>query len=77
MSEHYYEIRVEGRLGGRWSDWFGLSMRHEAYAEGERACTVLSGRMDQAALHGVLTKTWNMVIPLISVRRVNEAEQVG
>jgi hypothetical protein len=41
-----------------------LSMRHEP--EGE---TVLSGELDQAALHGVLVKIRNLGLNLISVNR--------
>ena len=61
-----YEIRVAGHLSANWAARFeGLSMRHEP--EGE---TVLSGELDQAALHGVLVKIRNLGLNLISVNRV-------
>ena len=61
-----YEIRVAGHLSANWAARFeGLSMRHEP--EGE---TVLSGELDQAALHGVLMKIRNLGLNLISVNRV-------
>ena len=60
-----YEIRVEGYLSETWATYFeGLSIQHEA--EGE---TVLSGMLDQAALHGVLVKIRNLNLVLISVNR--------
>jgi hypothetical protein len=45
-----YEVRVEGVLGGRWSEWFeGLQIDSQG---GE---TILSGTVpDQSALHGIL-----------------------
>jgi hypothetical protein len=61
-----YEIRVAGHLSSNWAARFeGLSMRHEP--EGE---TVLSGMLDQAALHGVMVKIRDMGLNLISVNRV-------
>jgi hypothetical protein len=61
----FYEIRVKGHLGSSWSTWFeGLTIRHEDKGE-----TVLSGLMDQAALHGALMKTRDLGLTLLSVKR--------
>jgi hypothetical protein len=61
-----YEIRVAGHLSANWAARFeGLSMRHET--EGE---TVLSGMLDQAAMHGVFVKIRDMGLKLIAVNRV-------
>jgi hypothetical protein len=69
MKRKRYEIRVEGRLGSSWVDWFdGLAIRDEPDAEGVCRMTVLSGVMDQAALHGTLAKIRDLGIPLLSVR---------
>jgi len=63
-----YEIRVAGHLSANWAARFeGLSMRHEL--EGE---TVLSGMLDQAALHGVFMKIRSLGLNLISVNRAGE-----
>jgi hypothetical protein len=63
-----YEIRVAGHLSTNWAARFeGLSMRHQP--EGE---TVLSGLLDQAALHGVLARIRDLGLKLISVRRIEE-----
>jgi hypothetical protein len=65
-----YEIRVAGHLSANWAARFeGLSMRHEP--EGE---TVLSGSLDQSALHGVFIKIRSLGLNLISVNRVEAAE---
>jgi hypothetical protein len=48
-----YEIHVKGVLDSRWSGWFeGLQVTSD-----ERGQTVIAGPViDQAALHGLLTK---------------------
>jgi hypothetical protein len=69
MRRQHYEIRVQGRLGSSWGDWFeGLEVRDEPDREGVCRTTVLSGMMDQAALHGTLTKIRDLGILLLSVR---------
>jgi hypothetical protein len=65
-----YEIRVAGHLSQNWAARFeGLSMRHEPGGE-----TVLSGMLDQSALHGVLVRIRDLGLNLISVNRVEAAE---
>jgi hypothetical protein len=62
-----YEIRVEGHLTDRWTDWFeGLAIRNEPNGE-----TRLSGLLaDQAALFGVLNKIQALNLTLVSVSRL-------
>jgi hypothetical protein len=63
----FYEIRVEGHLADRWSDWFeGLAIRTDPGGE-----TALRGVLvDQAALFGVLTRIHALNLTLISVNRL-------
>lgn len=69
MQRERYEIRVSGRLGSSWADWFeGLEIRDEPDTEGVSRTTVISGVMDQPALHGTLNKIRDLGIPLLSVR---------
>jgi len=65
-TSYIYEIRVEGHLGDRWSDWFeGLTIRNDPNGE-----TILTGLItDQATLFGVLTKIHNLNLILISVNK--------
>ena len=65
-----YEIRVEGVLDARWADWLG-GLRVDS--DGTR--TAISGRLDQAALHGLLTKIRDLGLCLISVRRETKEER--
>jgi hypothetical protein len=62
----FVEIRVDGHLADRWSDWLeGLAIRNEPNGE-----VVLSGLLaDQAALLGVLHKIHALNLTLIAVHR--------
>jgi hypothetical protein len=68
-----YEIRVEGRLGSRWAEWFdGMTLTPET-----DGTTVISGIVaDQSALHGLLRRLGDLGMPLLSVTRTgpNDAE---
>ena len=62
-----YEIRVKGILDGRWTAWFEDL---QVASDGDE--TVICGPVvDQAALHGVLTKVRDLGLFLISVRRLD------
>ena len=73
--DHYesglYEIRVKGHLADRWAGWFeGLTITLE-----EDGDTLLTGPViDQAALHGLLKKTRDLGIPLLSVNRIEPGQ---
>ena len=59
-----WEIRTQGRIDERWSDWFeGVSLVHEADGTTVIRCPAL----DQAGLHGLLAKVRDLGLPLISV----------
>ena len=55
-----YQIRVKGRLGSQWSDWFdGLAVLPAGGDE-----TILRGTIvDQAALHGLIGKVRDWACP--------------
>ncbi len=74
MPCQWYEIRVEGRLPGDWSDWFeGLQIR-----PGPGSSSILCGFLaDQPALHGVLAKVRDLNLVLISVERRNTSDAQG
>jgi hypothetical protein len=62
-----YQIKVQGNLDGRWSDWFsGLIVTIEDEGENPPVST-LTGSLDQAALRGILNKIWDLNLDLISV----------
>ena len=61
-----YRIRVKGRVGPEWSEWFdGMTITYDETNE-----TTLSGQvLDQAALYGILNKIRDLGLPLLSVLR--------
>jgi len=62
-----YEIRVKGHLDQYWSAWFdGMTITNVANGD-----TIISGSLlDQAALHSLLVKVYNLNLTLISVSRI-------
>jgi hypothetical protein len=61
-----YEIRLKGHLDARWAAWFdGLTLTHDS-----DGTTIIHGPVaDQAALYGLLQKTRDLGLPLLSVRQ--------
>jgi hypothetical protein len=68
-----YEIRVRGRLDAHWAAWFeGLTLAYEGDT------TVLRGSLvDEAALHGVLSKISGLNLHLLSVNAVETGDAVA
>ena len=60
-----YQIKVKGKLGSQWSDWFeGMTITSEG------AVTTIIGKIpDQPALHGLLIRIRDLGLPLISLER--------
>jgi hypothetical protein len=61
-----YQIRVQGLLDPQWADWFdGLTLTHVGNE------TLLVGKVrDQAALHSVIDKLWDLGLTLLSLQRL-------
>lgn len=65
-----YQIRLKGHLGRQWTAWFeGLTITLERNGE-----TLLTGAVDQAALHGLLRKVRDLGMPLLSVIRITSSD---
>jgi hypothetical protein len=59
-----YEIRVAGHLSKHWEARFEpLCIEHDPNGE-----TVLTGMLDQAALHGALLQIRNLGLKIIAVK---------
>ena len=66
-----YQIKVKGNLDQKWSEWFdGFTITAQA-----DSITLLTGPVaDQTALHGLLVKIRDLGLPLLSVKRVENAD---
>jgi hypothetical protein len=66
-----YVIRIQGHLDLSWSAWFdGLTMTHDPNGE-----TTLTGSVrDQAALHGILNRVFELNLLLIAVNRLEQLQ---
>jgi len=62
----YYQIKIKGRLGSGWEDWFeGMTMTYK------NGITTLTGSVtDQSALHGLLIRIRDLGLYLISINRI-------
>jgi hypothetical protein len=74
VSNHWYEIRLQGHLDPRWSRWFDdLDL-----TTGPDGTTTLRGPVvDQAALHGLLQRLRDLGVPLISITQVTPDPTTG
>ena len=61
-----YQLRIKGHLGRQWVEWFeGMTVTLE-----DNGDTLLTGKTDQAALHGLLKKVRDLAMPLLSVNHL-------
>jgi hypothetical protein len=62
-----YQIKVPVELDENWSDWLaGMTMAVERTCDG-LPVTTLAGTFDQAALQGLLRRSYSLSLPLIPV----------
>ena len=61
-----YQIKVKGRIGDHWSEWFG-----DVKIETEGSVTTFAAKaLDQPAVHSLLTRIRDLNLILISVKRI-------
>jgi hypothetical protein len=72
-----YEIKVPGELDKGWADWLGnITITVEREGQGQPV-TILTGPVDQAALHSLLRRLYSLGLPLISVTCVDRGLRPG
>ena len=61
-----YQIRIKGHIDNTWTDWFTpLTIVNESDGE----ATLTGAVRDQAELHGLLNKVFNLNLTLLAVTR--------
>lgn len=60
-----YQIKVPGELDESWLDWDGEIRISIEFDEEGLPFSTLTGRVDQAALQGLLRRLYSLGIPLI------------
>lgn len=69
-----YEIRIKGRLGSHTAAWFE-DMTVTVNEETSPPQTIIRGTIvDQAALYGLINRARDLGLTLLSVNRLDEAE---
>jgi len=62
-----YQIRIKGHLDQTWIDWFTpLTIVNEADGE----ATLTGAVRDQAELHSLIDKVFNLNLTLLAVNRI-------
>jgi hypothetical protein len=65
-----YRIRVQGLLPQGWGEWFdGFAISYE----GGDDTTLIGSVVDQAALHGLLTRVRDLGLTLLAVEQIDPA----
>jgi len=70
-----YRILVKGSIPVNWSDRMdGMSIRQAATDDGEPVTTLEGELADQAALTGVLDTLYELHLPIILVKQVDDSQ---
>ena len=62
-----YQIKVPGHIDEMWSDWDSEMAISIGSDDDGMPITTLTGKVDQAALLGLLRRLYSLGLPLISV----------
>ena len=72
-----YELRLQGRLDQRWSEYLGGAEIRVVSLPDQAPVTVVTGRFqDQAALAGALSLLYDLGLPLLTVVCLDEPQRM-
>lgn len=61
-----YAVRIAGHLDPRWLRW----LEGQVTVQYTESATIIAGPLDQAALHGILSRIGDLGIELLSVEQI-------
>lgn len=64
---HVYQIRIKDHLDERWIDWFSPLI---IFNEPDGEATLTGPVRDQAELHGLLDRVFELNLTLLAVNRI-------
>lgn len=68
-----YQIKVKGRLGEHWAEWFNGTLVNFKHSHAKSPHTILTCRVrDQAELYGILYRLTSLNVVLIQVTLLKE-----
>ena len=70
-----YQVKIMGEPSENWSDWIDQVAIDSDTDHSGNHITKLTGRFDQAALHGLLRSLYNLGYPLVSVICIDMQEK--
>jgi hypothetical protein len=66
-----YQIKVQGQLDEKWSDWFnGMTITFESASNSSSITTLTGAVADQAKLRGILSRIWDLNMTVVSVTQM-------
>ncbi len=76
LAQKIYEIKLEGKLPDTWLDWFSdLRADTHSAADGSITTTLTGPVIDQAALHGILSRIRDLNLKLIAVTELTAPDR--
>jgi hypothetical protein len=67
-----FQIKVQGRLGPNWSEYFsGMSLTNQQLESGVTVTTMTGVISDQAALHGLIQKIRDLGLSIIQIQLIS------
>lgn len=78
LAQKIYQIKIDGELPVSWSDWFSdLVIETQRTFSGSIITTLTGPIVDQAALHGILSRIRDLNLKLIAVTNLeSEADDL-
>ena len=70
--ESRYQVEIKEKLDESWAEWFNdCELEYRSDDRSNPSTLITVEIIDKAALHGLLTKIWNLNLTVLSVKRID------